>query len=65
MSLKHFHIAFIAISSLTALSFAAWSFLVPGLPSSVKVLGGLSVFGGIALLVYGVKFYQKAKNIIT
>ncbi len=65
MSLKHFHIAFISICTLTAWGFGAWTFLTMGLPDSFRILGGLSVLGGIALLIYGVKFYHKAKNIIT
>ena len=65
MSLKNFHLAFITISVLTALGFAVWAFLTNGLPGSVRIVGGFSFLGGIALLVYGVKFYQKAKNMVS
>ena len=65
MSLKLFHIAFITISSLSAAGFAAWCLLTPNLPGMFQIMGWLSVVGAIALVVYGIRFYKKAKSVIT
>lgn len=61
MSLKGFHIFFIFLATLLAIGFAAWSLMnqtaVPvGICSAVLALG---------LIVYGVWFVKKSKNIIT
>lgn len=65
MSLKHFHIGFITISVLSAAGFAAWCLLTPNLPGMFEVMGWLSVIGAIGLLIYGIRFYKKAKSVIT
>lgn len=65
MSLKHFHIAFIAVTVLSAAGFAAWCLLTPNLPGMFEVMGWLSVVGAVGLLVYGIRFYKKAKSVIT
>lgn len=65
MSLKNFHIAFISICLIGAWGFGAWSILRVPLPGSIRIMGVLSILGGFALLIYGVKFYHKTKNIIT
>jgi len=65
MSLKYIHIAFIVLCILAAWCFAVWSFLMLDLPGYFRALGGFSLLGGFALLIYGIKFYRKAKNIIT
>ena len=61
MSLKGFHVFFITLATLLAIGFAAWSLVnqtaVPvGICSAVLALG---------LIVYGVWFVKKSKNIIT
>ena len=61
MSLKGFHVFFIILATLLAIGFAAWSLMnqtaVPvGICSAVLALG---------LIVYGVWFVKKSKNIIT
>ena len=64
MSLKLFHILFILLSVLTALGFGLWALLVNGLPGAFRVMGVLSLVGGLALLIYGIRFLKKAKSII-
>lgn len=64
MSLKNFHIAFIIICVLFTGGFAAWCFLVPGLPSMFTAMGWISAIGALSLLVYGVRFLKKSKNVI-
>ena len=65
MSLKAFHIVFIAASILLALGFAAWS-----LSNYFKdrrtldlVFGLLSLAAGISLVIYGKYVLRKLKNI--
>jgi hypothetical protein len=64
MSLKHFHIAFVAICVACAIGFAAWCLMTPGLSASFRWMGGLSLVGGIGFLYYGVRFIRKVRNII-
>lgn len=65
MSLKFFHIAFIAICLLSAWGFAAWCLLTRGLPGMFDVMGWISLVGGVLLLVYGIRFVRKAKDVIS
>lgn len=65
MSLKNFHIAFITITVLSAWAFAAWCLLFPDLPFRFEVMGWGSLLGGIGLLVYGIRFLKKTKDVIT
>ncbi len=65
MSLKNFHIAFITLVVICAWAFAAWCLLFPDLPSMLKVMGWISLFGGFGLLIYGIRFLRKAKHVIT
>jgi len=65
MSLKAFHIVFIAASILLALGFAAWS-----LSNYFKdrrtldlVFGLLSLAAGVSLVIYGKYVLRKLKNI--
>ena len=64
MSLKYFHILFIILSVLTMVGFGLWALLVNGLPSGFKTMGVVSLLGGVALLVYGIRFLKKLKSII-
>lgn len=65
MSLKAFHVFFIALSVATALGFAAW--LIDGYGKShdiIQLLGGItSVLAGAGLVVYGVHFLRKLKHV--
>jgi hypothetical protein len=65
MSIKHFHIAFIIFCTLFSLGFSAWCLVIPGQPSVIEEMGWISLAGGIALLIYGIRFYRKIKNVIT
>lgn len=61
MSLKAFHIVFIVLSVLLCIACAAWAF-------SNNVAHGFGIgaaTAGAALIVYGVWFVRKARNIIT
>ena len=58
MSLKAFHLIFVTL--LTTLSFgcAAWAFL-----KGHSVFGGLGILTGILVIIYGVYFLKKLKNV--
>ena len=67
MSLKNFHILFIALAAFCCLGFAAWAFwLAPAdiLDRTLRITGIASGVGGLALIVYGFRFAKKAKNMI-
>ena len=66
MSLRIFHLFFIAVSALFALGFAAWL-------TRVALTGGgpvwfLAVLGSVvcaaAMVIYGVRFYRKPRNMV-
>lgn len=63
MSLKYFHIGFIVICLIFAWGLAAWCLLVPGQAPILNLMGWISLVGGFALLIYGIQFYKKIKNI--
>ena len=65
MSLKSFHIAFIAVVTFSAWGFAAWCLLFPDLPGMFSIMGWISLVGGFATLIYGIRFLKKAKHVIT
>ena len=58
MSLKWFHIVFIALSMLVALGFGVW-----GLFNQQMVLGVASLAGSAGLCVYGTYFLGKARRL--
>ena len=61
MSLKAFHLFFVAISILLALGLAAWGisdYLDAGKASSL-IMGALSAVGGFALVIYGLRVRRK------
>jgi hypothetical protein len=65
MSLKGFHIFFIAFTTLMALGVGAWCIwvnLVEGAP--VFLVGAIASFASaITLVIYGVWFYRKMKRL--
>lgn len=67
MSLKSFHVLFIALAVLSSLGFAVWTFTKGG-AELASALGVLGVFSGLAsavLAVYGVWFVvRKSGRII-
>lgn len=64
MSLKYFHILFILISVMTMVGFGLWALFVNGLPAGFQIMGGVSLLGGIGLVIYGIRFLKKSKSII-
>ncbi len=64
MSLKNFHIAFITICVLFTGGLAAWCLLIPELPPMFTAMGWISAAGALLLLIYGIRFLKKAKNVI-
>lgn len=65
MSLKAFHIVFIAMSVLTAFGFATWLFLGYAESRAVGLFisGVVSIFAGLGLIVYGFRFLRKLKHV--
>ena len=61
MSLKAFHIFFIAVSILLSVGCAVWAFANGVEP----VFGILAATTAVALIVYGATFLKKAKAIVT
>ena len=61
MSLKGFHIVFIALAILLLAFFAAWCLVNQ---TDIPV-GVASAVGAVALLFYGIRFVKKSRNIIT
>ncbi|GIV60144.1 hypothetical protein GQ464_003100 [Rhodocaloribacter litoris] len=65
MSLKAFHIFFIAVSTLLAFGFAAWSlyaFVQAGGVGSL-LMGLAALLLGLVLVVYGRRFRQKFRDV--
>jgi hypothetical protein len=65
MSLKAFHLFFIAVSIVCAFGFTAWcvkEFMVQP-DSNQIVMAVLSFIAGIGLIVYGVKVRRKLKSL--
>jgi hypothetical protein len=60
MSLKGFHIFFIALSILLAAGCAAWSFLNGVAPG----FGVFCVLVAVGLIIYGVSFIRKSRKLI-
>jgi hypothetical protein len=65
MSLKAFHIVFIAISVLLCFGTAAWLAIPNSHETTPLTIAGsiLSFLGGIGLLVYGKRFLRKFKHV--
>ena len=68
MSLKGFHIFFIALAILCTFGFAAWALLMPpqaGVGGGVRGMGILSGVLGVVLVFYGIWFAAvKARKLI-
>ncbi len=65
MSLKKFHILFIALSVATAFFFAAWLFLTPQAGvTAVRIFSGtVSLIIGLGLIAYAKVFLKKVRHI--
>ncbi len=59
MSLKIFHICFITLSTLLAIGCAAWAFLAANIG-----FAAVCVALAVAMPIYGVAFWKKARRII-
>jgi hypothetical protein len=57
MSLKGFHLVFVTLLTTLSLSCAAWAF-----DAGHPVLGGLGIATAILVIVYGIYFLRKLKN---
>ncbi|MBK1834905.1 hypothetical protein [Roseibacillus ishigakijimensis] len=66
MSLRGFHLVFITFATLLCAGVAVWSFGFAPRDSGwmVTALGVMMVLATIALPVYGIRFYRKAKDLI-
>ncbi len=66
MSIKGFHLIFIAAAALFCAGFGVWALFFDTQSSGmgVKIFGGITLAASIGLIAYGVYFYRKAKNII-
>lgn len=65
MSLKVFHIFFIAVSVVTAFGFGAWGiyFHIADPNLGYLLMGVFSSVTGVALVYYGIRFLQKFKHL--
>ena len=65
MSLKAFHFVFIVFSTLLALGLGVWCVWVNLVEGNSMYLGGAigSFLAALALVVYGVWFYRKMKQL--
>ena len=65
MSLKAFHIFFISLSVLLTFGFAVWTFQSYTENGGFIVLMGslISMLTGVGLIVYGINFLKKLKNV--
>ena len=61
MSLKAFHLAFISLSTVMTFGFGAWTFIEGS--GNFTMYGLLSFLSGVALIVYGVKFLKKFRDV--
>ena len=59
MSLKAFHILFIALATLLAAGCAWWAF-----SNSITTFGAASAVTAVALFIYGIYFVKKSRKII-
>ena len=59
MSLKIFHVCFITLSTLLAIGCAVWAFFAANI-----VFAAVCIALAVAMPVYGVAFWKKARRII-
>ncbi|MDG2399233.1 MAG: hypothetical protein P8M04_01550 [Akkermansiaceae bacterium] len=66
MSIKGFHLIFIAIAALFCAGFGVWAlfFEEQSSGSGVKIFGGITLTASAVLIVYGFYFRRKSKDII-
>jgi hypothetical protein len=67
MSLKGFHVIFIAVAALFSLGFSGWALTAPAevAPAIVRGCGWASAVIGVSLVLYGLWFViKKSKKLI-
>ena len=66
MSLKSFHLFFIVVSILAAFGFSYWAYdnYHATKDSTLLAVAAISGLAGIGLVIYGIFFIRKAKQII-
>ena len=67
MSIKAFHLIFIAVAALFFAGFGVWAVFFDSAQeagSAVESFGIVGFISSAVLIVYGVRFYRKAKSII-
>ncbi len=62
MSLKQFHIVFIAMAVLLSVGFAVWVFTRYQAGTGLLLMGGVSTVMAVGLAVYGLWFLKKLKG---
>ncbi|NCF12865.1 MAG: hypothetical protein GWP68_05745 [Verrucomicrobiaceae bacterium] len=64
MSLKGFHILFIAVSTLLCIFVVLWAFVFSSYTEvSLQIFGGVCAVMAIILPAYGIRFYRKSREI--
>lgn len=64
MSLKGFHILFIAIATLLCIFVALWAFVLERYPDTgLQIFGASCAVAAVILPIYGIRFYRKAKHL--
>lgn len=65
MSLRAFHIAFIVVSIALSLVVAAWGVreYLDDAGTNALLVGGVAALSGVALVVYGVRFFRKLQEL--
>jgi hypothetical protein len=66
MSIKGFHLIFIAIAALFCAGFGIWALFFDEQSSGlgIKIFGGITLAVSVVLIVYGFYFRRKSKDII-
>jgi membrane protein implicated in regulation of membrane protease activity len=66
MSIKGFHLIFIAIAALFCAGFGVWALFFDEQDSGMgtKIAGVITLIASVGLVFYGIYFRRKSKNII-
>jgi hypothetical protein len=66
MSIKGFHLIFIAIAALFCAGFGVWALFFDEQDSGMgtKIVGVITLIASVGLVFYGIYFRRKSKNII-
>lgn len=66
MSIKGFHLIFIAIAALFCAGVGVWALFIDEQSNGagVKIFGGITLVASVVLVIYGFYFRKKAKDII-